>query len=229
MKTLKIALLAATATVAMGGAALADDSPTVAFNIGAASDYVFRGISQTDEGGQVFGGADLTAGKFYAGTWLSNVDFNNGTTMEYDLYAGYKPTVGPVAMDLGVIYYGYGNKPSGPGDEAYYEIKAAGSVPVGKGAIGAAVYYSPEFPFKGGNATYVELNGSMPVDDKWSVSGAVGHQDVSYNGDYNTWNLGVSYALTSHVGLDLRYWDTDEHSFGKIYDGRVAASIKASF
>jgi len=229
MKTLKIALLAATATVAMGGAALADDSPTVAFNIGAASDYVFRGISQTDEGGQVFGGADLTAGKLYAGTWLSNVDFNNGTTMEYDLYAGYKPTVGPVALDLGVIYYGYANKPSGSGDEAYTEIKVAGSVPVGKGTIGAAVYYSPEFPFKSGAATYVELNGSVPVDDKWSLSGAVGHQDVDYNGDYNTWNLGVSYALTSHVGLDLRYWDTDEHSFGKIYDGRVAASIKATF
>lgn len=229
MNALKTSLLVAAATVAMGGVALADDAkPTVTFNIGAATDYVFRGISQTDEGGQVSGGADLAYGKFYAGTWLSNVDFNNGTTMEYDLYMGVKPTAGPVALDLGVIYYGYGNKPSGP-DEAYYEIKAAGSVPVGKATVGAAVYYSPEFPFKTGEATYVELNGSMPVDDKWSVSGAVGHQSVVGPADYTTWNVGLGYALTPKVGLDLRYWDTDEHSFGSIYDARVVFGVKATF
>lgn len=228
MKALKIALLAATATVAMGGAALADDAPSLSFNVGAATDYVFRGVSQTDGQGQVFGGADLTAGSFYAGAWLSNVDFNNGTNGEYDLYVGYKPQVGPVAMDLGVVRYGYTNSPSGP-DQDYYEIKVAGSVPVGKGSIGGAVYYSPEFFGETGVATYVEINGSVPVDDKWSLSGAIGHQDVDYAGDYNTWNVGLGYALTDHIGLDLRYWDTDEHSFGSIYDGRVALSLKATY
>jgi uncharacterized protein (TIGR02001 family) len=228
MTALKTSLLAATAALAFGGAALADDAPTVAFNIGAASDYVFRGISQTDGGAQVFGGADVSYGKAYAGTWLSNVDFNNGTTMEYDIYGGFKPQAGPVALDIGVVYYGYANKPSGA-DEAYWEAKVAGSVPVGKGSIGAAVYYSPEFPFKTGEATYYELNGSAPINDKFSVSGAVGHQSVVGPADYNTWNLGVGYALTSKVGLDLRYWDTDVHGFGDIYKSRVALSVKATF
>jgi uncharacterized protein (TIGR02001 family) len=229
MKTLNTALLAAVAAVAMGGMAHAEDAaPTVTFNVGVATDYVFRGISQTDEAGQLFGGADVSYGKVYAGTWLSNVDFNNGTTMEYDLYAGVKPSVGPVSLDLGVIYYGYANKPSGP-DEAYWEAKVAGSVPVGKGTVGAAVYYSPEFPFKTGEATYFELNGSVPLDDKWSFSGAVGHQSVVGPADYNTWNLGVGYAVTPKVGVDLRYWDTDEHGFGKIYDSRVALGVKATF
>jgi uncharacterized protein (TIGR02001 family) len=229
MNALKTTLLAAAATVAMGGAAMAEDAkPTVTFNVGAATDYVFRGISQTDEAGQVFGGADLTYGKAYAGTWLSNVDFNNGTTMEYDIYAGVKPSLGPVALDLGVIYYGYGNKPSGP-DEAYWEAKVAGSVPVGKATVGAAVYYSPEFPFKSGEATYVEVNGSVPVDDKWSVSGAVGHQSVVGPADYTTWNLGVGYAINSHLGVDLRYWDTDHHGFGNIYDSRAVLGLKATF
>jgi uncharacterized protein (TIGR02001 family) len=229
MKTLKTALLAAVAVVAMGGMAhAADNTPTVTFNVGAATDYVFRGISQTDEAGQVFGGADVAYGKAYAGVWVSNVDFNNGTNAEYDLYAGVKPTLGPVALDVGVIYYGYANKPSGP-DEAYWEAKVAGSVPVGKGTVGAAVYYSPEFPFKTGEATYFEVNGSVPLDDKWSASAAIGHQSVVGTADYNTWNLGVGYAVNSHVGLDLRYWDTDEHGFGKIYDSRVALAVKASF
>jgi uncharacterized protein (TIGR02001 family) len=229
MKTLKTALLAAVAVVAMGGMAHAEDNkPTVTFNVGAASDYVFRGVSQTDKQGEVFGGADLSYGKLYAGTWISNVDFNNGTTMEYDLYAGVKPSVGPVALDLGVIYYGYANKPSGA-DEAYWEAKVAGSVPVGKATLGAAVYYSPEFPFKSGEATYFELNGSVPLDDKWTFSGAVGHQSVVGPADYNTWNLGVGYAITPKIGVDLRYFDTDQHSFGRIYDSKAVVAVKATF
>ena len=80
-----------------------------------------------------------------------------------------------------------------------------------------------------GNATYVELNGSSPIGEKFSVSGAVGHQDVDYDGDYTTWNLGVSYALNDVVGFDLRYHDTDAHDFGDIYDSRVVISVKAAF
>ena len=228
MQTLKVLLIAGVASLGLGGVALADDAPAITFNFGAASDYVFRGISQTDGAGQVFGGADVSMGKAYAGAWLSNVDFNNGTTLEYDAYAGFKPQLGPVALDVGVVYYGYGNKPSGA-DEAYWEAKVVGSVPVGKGTVGAAVYYSPEFPFKTGEATYYELNASAPLTEKASVSGAIGHQSVVGPADYNTWNLGVGYALTSKLGVDLRYWDTSEHGFGKIYNSRVALSLKVNF
>lgn len=228
MQTLKALLIAGVASFTFGGVALAEDGPTVSFNVGAASDYVFRGVSQTDGQGQVFGGADVSMGKVYGGAWLSNVDFNNGTNMEYDLYAGFKPQAGPVALDLGVVYYGYTNKPAG-GDEAYWEAKVAGSVPVGKGSLGAAVFYSPEFFGETGEATYYEINGSAPLTEKASVSGAIGHQSVVGDLDYNTWNLGVGYALTSKFGVDLRYWDTSEHSFGKIYNSRVALSLKATF
>jgi len=233
MQSYKIAMFAAVATVAMSGAALAqDDAKPVAlsFNVGAASDYVFRGVSQTDENPQIFGGVDATLyGIGYAGAWVSNVDFNNGTDLEYDLYAGIKPTLGPVAFDFGVIYYGYTDQPSGP-DEQYVEWKAAGSIPVGPGTIGAAVYYSDDFFGETGKATYYEVNGSVAIPEtKFSVSGALGHQEIVGPSDYNTWNLGVGYALNDHIGLDLRYHDTDEHSFGDIYDSRVAVSVKATF
>ena len=107
MRTLKIALAAAIGSLALAGAAQAADEEkpvTVAFNIGANNNYEFRGISQTDNDPSVFGGVDLTIMKIgYAGTWLSNVDFGNGTDFEYDIYAGIKPTVGPATLDLGVI------------------------------------------------------------------------------------------------------------------------------
>jgi uncharacterized protein (TIGR02001 family) len=233
MKTLKLALLGAVGAMTLGGAAQAQEAESpfkLSFNIGAASDYVFRGVSQTDENPQVFGGVDATIGSIgYAGVWLSNVDFNNGTNAEFDIYGGIKPTAGPIALDVGIIYYGYIDKPSGP-DEAYWEGKLAASVPAGPATIGAAVYYSPEFFGETGKATYYEVNGSFAVPNtKFSVSGALGHQEIEGPADYNTWNVGAGFALTDHIGFDLRYWDTDEHGFGKIYDSRVVIGVKAAF
>ena len=231
MNILKTILLGAAASVAMGSAALAQDSSdfSLAFNVGAATDYAFRGVSQTDSVGQIFAGADATLyGKGYVGAWVSNVDFGNNTKLEYDLYAGVKPTIGPVNLDLGVIYYGYTNQPKNS-SEAYTEWKVAGSTAVGPGTVGAAVYYSNDFFGGTGNATYYELNGSMPIADKLSVSGAVGKQQVVGPADYTTWNLGLGYAVNDHIGLDLRYWDTDQHGFGDIYKSRVVVGVKATF
>lgn len=39
----------------------------------------------------------------------------------------------------------------------------------------------------------------------------------------------MGYALTDHLGLDLRYHDTDKHSFGDIYGSRAVVSLKAAF
>ncbi len=232
MQAFKTVLLAAAASVAMGGAAFAQDSEPFdfSFNIGASTDYVFRGVSQTDENPQIFGGVDATVfGIGYVGAWASNVDFGPNTSdIEYDLYAGVKPTIGPVALDLAVIYYGYGNQPNGASYD-YVEWKAAGSVPVGPATIGAAVFYSDDFFGATGNATYYEINGAVPVAEKVTVSGAIGTQKVVGPADYTTWNLGVGYALNDHVGFDLRYHDTDEHSFGDIYDSRVVLSVKSTF
>ncbi len=228
MNTFKLAALTTVAALSVGVAAHAADGPSVAFNAGVASDYVFRGISQTDSSPQLFGGADLTMGTVYAGTWLSNVDFGNNTSMEYDFYAGVKPTLGPVALDLGVVYYGYGNQPANS-NEDYWEGKVAGSMSVGKSTVGAAVYYSPEFFGKTGKATYLEINAARPLTEKLSVSGAIGQQKVDTMDTYSTWNLGVGYALTSKLGVDLRYIDTDAHGLGSLYKSRAVVSLKATF
>lgn len=234
MNTLKLSLLAAVASLGLAGAAHADDAQevSVSFNIGAATDYEFRGVSQTDRNPQIFGGVDAAIGEIgYGGIWVSNVDFGAGnrTSTEYDIYGGLTPTLGIVSLDLGIIYYGYINKPSGP-DEAFYEVKVSGSVPVGSATVGASIYYSPDFFGEIGNATYYELNGEVPITNtKFTVSGAVGRQEIDAGGSYSTWNLGVGYAVNDHLGFDLRYWDTDEHGFGRIYNSQVALSVSASF
>lgn len=231
MTSLKLAAFAATAALALGTAAQAQDKPEFSFNVGAASDYVFRGFSQTDSGPQVYGGADMSIGIFYAGAWLSNVDFGDSTDMEYDLYAGFKPTLGPVSLDVGLLRYGYTNQSDGA-DLDFWEGKVAGSIPAGKGTVGAAVYYTPENFNQSGQATYVELNGSMPVTEKLSVSGAIGHQSLEGPLDYETWNLGVGYAINDVFGIDLRYWDTNVEKADdpfKASSGRVVVGLKAAF
>ncbi|MCR5879389.1 TorF family putative porin [Phenylobacterium sp. J367] len=234
MKALKLALLGAVGALALAGTAQAQEDAgpiSLSFNVGAASDYVFRGISQTDEDPQIFGGVDATIGSIgYAGVWASNVEFNNGTDLEFDIYGGIKPTVGAVTFDIGLIYYGYVDSPPGP-DQDYWEGKLAASTAAGPATIGAALYYSPEFFGETGDATYVEVNGALPLgESKFTVSGALGYQSVDVGVDYTTWNLGLGLGLTDNISLDLRYWDTDEHdALGKLGDSRVVIGVKAAF
>lgn len=231
MRTLKIALAAAVGSLAIAGAANAQDSETkFSFNVGANNDYVFRGVSQTDEDLSLFGGVDASfMGIGYAGAWLSNVDFGNGTDFEFDLYAGVKPSVGAVTFDLGVFYYGYADQPKGS-DQDYWEGKIAASVPAGPVTLGAALFYSPEFFGKTGDAVYSEVNFSTAIpDSKFSVSGALGYQQIQGPLDYMTWNTGVGYAFTDTLSADIRYHDTDGHSFGQIYGSRLVGGLKFVF
>lgn len=232
MKVLKLALCAAAASFAIAGSAAAQDEAAgvdLSWNAGVASNYVFRGFTQTMGDPQVFGGLDLTSGIFYAGAWASNVDFGDETDAEYDLYAGVTPTLGPVSTNFGVIYYGYLNAP----DEAeydYWEVKAAGSVPVGPATAGVAAYYSPEFFGETGEAWYWEVNGSYAPTEKLNFSGAFGNQDVELVGDYNTWNLGASFAITDMISIDARYHDTDleDEVCEDICDSQFVLTLKAA-
>ena len=61
MKTMKIALAAAAATVALSGAAMAEELK-LSYNVGVVSDYVFRGVSQTQEDPAIQGGVDAPNG-----------------------------------------------------------------------------------------------------------------------------------------------------------------------
>lgn len=229
MNLLKIALASAAASVALGGAAMAQDLK-LSYNVGVASDYIFRGISNTNEDPQVFGGVDATYGMGYAGVWASNVDFGlDDPKTEIDAYIGVKPTIGDLNLDLGLIYYGYvEDKGMTPGSFSYLELKAAGSWAVGPATVGVAGYYSPEFPGKTGYGLYLEANAAMPVAEKLTLSGALGNQEIDKGTSYSTWNLGLAYAVTSNLTADVRYSDTTE-DFGDLAGSRFTVALKAAF
>ena len=86
---------AVVSVLAIGGVKSA--SADIAGNIALATDYRFRGISQTDRDPAVSGGFDFTAENgLYAGIWGSNISF--GCSLELDYYGGYR---GKINDDLG--------------------------------------------------------------------------------------------------------------------------------
>lgn len=221
-----LACAAAMVVLLTAGAASAQDTPVIAWNLGVTSDYVFRGYTQTSEDAAIFGGVDVTAGDFYAGAWASNVDFGDDTDVEVDLYGGYRTEVSGFAVDVGVVGYLYTSQPAGA-DYDYVELKAAASRAIGPLTLGAALYWSPDFFGADEEATYVEANAAFSPAAQWTVSGAIGHQSLDVNADYATWNAGVAYALTDNVVVDLRYHDTDVD--GPLSDDRVVGALKFLF
>jgi len=222
---------AANAQEAASTAAPARSGPSIVFNAAVGSDYVFRGVSQTEGDPALSIGVDAAQGVFYAGAWASTVAFvgDRDTDAEIDFYAGVRPEYKGFNLDLGVVSYLYAGQLDGA-DYNYVELKAAASRAIGPATLGAAVYWSPDFfGASEDQATYAEVNGAVSPADRWTVSAAVGRQWVSSDLDYTTWNLGVGYALTPHLALDVRYYDTDQHDFGSPYGARGVASLKASF
>lgn len=237
-----LASVASAQSTAPAAAPAAPAAPTpdwvVAYNVGAQTDYVFRGLSQTGGKASLFGGIDATyKGQFYVGTWTSNLDFkklagDTKTNEEVDLYGGWRPTVDGYNFDFGVQYYGYMHQPKGAKVD-YTEVYAKVSKAFGNFTPGAAIYYSNQYSYHSGKGYYAELNGSYTLDPAWSVSGALGHyeySDLPSAASYNTWNAGVTWGFMPHLGLDVRYYDTDAHKFyGSPGKGRFVAQLKATY
>jgi uncharacterized protein (TIGR02001 family) len=86
---------------------------TLSFNVGATTDYRYRGISQSRLGPALQGGADFAhKSGFYLGTWGSTIkwikDGGGSSNLELDVYGGYKGELAEgVAFDVGVLAYIY--------------------------------------------------------------------------------------------------------------------------
>lgn len=213
--------------VALAPAAHAQQAD-LSFSVTGATDYVWRGATQTDRNPAIFVAGQATfKNGFYAGAGAENVDFNEGTDAEYDLWAGWAGKISDgLTLDVGAVRYGYLGAPDGS-DYDTIELKAALTGAVGAASVTGSVYATNDFFGTEDSAVYYEVAASMPVAPKWTVGGAVGRQTLADSaGDYTTWNLGASWAFVQRLSLDVRYHDTDAHNFGDGYDAAVVASLK---
>ena len=229
------ALLLATALVS-GVPAIASAEETItSVNIGVASSYQFRGVNQNvGDNGQVFGGVDVSAGSFYVGTWLSNVDFGSKANLEVDLYGGFKPTIGDVTLDFGVLAYTYPQE-SGL---LVYEGKVAGTYAMKSGvALTGSAFYSPNYGKDGPSYWYWEAAVSAPIPNAkigpFALSanasfGVVSAETSDLLPDYNNWKVGLTAATEDGWAVDIFYTDTDV-SDNKLYEAKGVIQLKRSF
>jgi uncharacterized protein (TIGR02001 family) len=198
-----------TALLIMAGVGIAQAE--VASNLGAVSDYRFRGISQTQNAPAVQGGIDYAhASGFYAGNWNSSVSsqmYTNGAGLESDLYAGYKKEFVGITIDVGSYNYVYARAASADGtkfdtNEAY--------VGVARGPVSAKISQSLGDYFGIANSRgtrYYQADVAYPVAPKWTVNVHAGRTDVANSAQlaYNDYNIGASYDLSGWA-IGVRYY-----------------------
>ncbi|MEH3158075.1 MAG: TorF family putative porin [Sphingomonas taxi] len=118
---------------------------TVSGSATIASDYRFRGVSQSDREMAVQGGITIAHERgLYAGLWGSNLagwGTFGGANMELDLIGGYKLPVGSGTLDVGLTWYLY---PGGADKTDFAEPYAKLTGTAGPATLTAGVAYAPK-------------------------------------------------------------------------------------
>jgi uncharacterized protein (TIGR02001 family) len=172
------ALLAGAA--AMAQTKVAEPDYTLSYNVGAVSDYRFRGIAQTSTNPALQAGLDFAhKSGLYLGAWGSNVSWikdyagAKDGALEIDLYGGYKGEISKdFTFDLGLIGYQY------PGNNAATNANTT--------EIYGALTYGPV------TAKYSRSTGNFVANPNSSGS--------AYLEVAATFDLGNGYTLTPHLG-----------------------------
>ncbi|MEM1390248.1 MAG: TorF family putative porin, partial [Pseudomonadota bacterium] len=199
-------------------------------NIGVASEYVWRGVTQSDESPSIWGGVDYTNEYFYLGTWAATTDFgpDSDASFELDIYAGLSDTLASgLTYDVGIIGYFY---PTEGDDEDlnFFEVYGGlGFDVTPQVAVGAYVYYDPD-----NENIYAEGTAGYSFTDSLSADASIGSYSFDDGEDYVNWSIGATYSAGG-LDFDLRYWDTDiDAPGGGEVDGteeRVVLSIGKTF
>jgi uncharacterized protein (TIGR02001 family) len=204
MKTVnkKLLAVAVAGVLGMGGSVSAMAEDGLSANVGFVSNYVWRGLTASDDKPAIQGGFDYADGEWSVGVWGSSL----GVTYpgpEVDLYGSYN--FGPVAV--GAIYYAY---PSQTGSD-FYEVNIGGDV----GPVSLMASYSPDVG--GVSTTYVEAGYSFEMTKGVSLDLHLGsYTDPTSIYDYS---IGVS---GSAGGFDLGLTATG------IQDGDSKAFVSVS-
>lgn len=227
MKKIAIALAVAFMTIGIGTGASAGE---ISGNVTVATDYSFRGWSQTTRDPAIQGGFDYGfESGLYIGTWASNLKYGDDASTEIDLYAGFGGEFGNGnTFDFSVIRFEY---PSEGSSLDYMEI--AGSI--GIGALTLGVNYSPAYLGEGGPSFFYPYIGyswapsdaaSLDFQVGMSMAEEVGGPDEDSYMDYS-----VTLTIpTGGVDLGLAVVGTnlDEEVCGADCELRLIFSISKS-
>lgn len=178
----------------------------VSANVSFASDYVWRGMTQSD-GPAIQGGFDFEAESgFYAGIWGSNVNFNDGAGSELDYYLGYGFSVGDLGIDIGYVAFDYPDNKTGLDFE---EIVLGFSL---------------------GNFGLTHAMGQDDFTDYTEISYGMGPVSVAY-GTYDDMsdNITISYGFSCGAyDCGITAYDMTDEGYSGVDEDGIYFSISAS-
>jgi uncharacterized protein (TIGR02001 family) len=234
--------------ISMAEEVATNESPyAYSVNVGLFSQYIWRGMTQTDQKPALQGGADYAhSSGFYVGTWASNVSwlrdgdaslYKSGGTVELDLYAGFASELGEtgIGYDFGVIQYIYpGSKRSGNPNANATEVYAGLSYGWLSGKYSHTVS-SDAWGFDDARGTgYYEINADIPLGEtgfalqlhigSFKFDGRAGGVDND-EFDYEDWKIGLTRAWDNGVNVG-GYW-TDNNA--NVSDGWAREMTKSQF
>lgn len=224
----RLTLLTASALTLLGPGAAAAAAAGLTGNVGVASNYLWRGETQTGDEAAVSGGLDYShpAG-LYLGTWTSNIGGQGDQDYEVDLYAGYATVFGnDVGIDIGLIGYYY---PRGAGIDtagnriaANNEDFAEAYLGASYGRLGARYYYAEDYLNSGEAAYYAEVGFSYPLKRELSLGLHYGYKDgdAFSGGGYGDYSVSLSKGGFTALASDL----TDNARAGQSDNPRVVVS-----
>ena len=177
---------------------------TLSYNIGAVTDYRYRGISQSARKPALQGGVDFAhKSGFYLGTWASTIRWIKDTppadkgSVEVDLYGGYKGAINDkLSYDVGGLYYWYvdNNYKLATGENAN-TFELYGALTYGPATVKYShsltnLFGTPDSKQSG----YLDLGANVPVAEGLLLNLHVGRQRVKNNGalSYTDYKVGLT-------------------------------------
>jgi uncharacterized protein (TIGR02001 family) len=179
---------------------------SLSYNVGAVTDYRYRGISQSRLKPAVQGGIDFShASGAYVGAWASSIqwvkDAGGDARVEVDIYGGYKGAAGPVSYDVGVLTYQY---PSAALSVSPNTTEIYGAATMGPATLKYSHALTNTFGFANSkNSGYLDLSATFDVGNGFTIVPHIGRQRIagSGNGDFSYTDFSV--AVTKDFGKGL--------------------------
>lgn len=197
---------------------------TLSANVGLFSQYIFRGISYTQEKPALQGGFDVAhRSGLYLGVWGTNVSDAalNNASGEIDVYGGYANTVGDLGYDIGFLQFLFPGGEINGTHEKYNTLELyAGltwkflNLKYSRTLTDYFGFNDTSFGLGRGDSKgshYVEANLSHEFRPGWTVLAHVGKQSVSNYGEYDftDWKVGLARDFDGGWQVGLAWIDTD--------------------
>lgn len=211
-KIIAVSLLASAATTG-SNVVLADTSANFALS----SNYIFRGVTQTNDISAMSGGVDYAhKSGGYVGVWQSSLG-SASNNYEQDIYGGYKFKTGPVDLDVGYIKYMYPVTSGSNLDEVYVNAS------FDKFSAGLALNTMKDNGVKTGD-TYMYVGAEFEVKKNVNLGVTIG----SYNYASGTGTDYTHFRLALSKGDFTMAYDKNNMS-GTAGNGRLSVSWSQGF